>query len=168
MPPSKKAPADPDPNRLRTRAANANAHPGTAAKDASRARNPSRDPDVIQKEKADKEAKKLAKQKALEENQAKEDSAMDFIDEYRARKETEALNENTAMPRQKPKGQCLTYFKLNNQFLYSIQLAWRLLVDVITPQNLSQQTLMLKIVIRYQMLSTTLLNLPLILFLRPL
>lgn len=108
MPPPDKTPAEPDINRIRTRAKNANAHPGTAAKDALRAWNPPRDPELIQKEKADKTARKAAKQKALEETQAKEDSAKDFVKEYRARKDTEAANEDMAMPRQKPKGQYST------------------------------------------------------------
>lgn len=107
MPPRKKAPAEPEPDRVHTRAENANTHPGTAAKDALRVRNPPRDQVIIQKEKADKEAKKAAKQKTLEETQAKEESATRFVEGYRARKETEALNENTVIPRQKPKGQCL-------------------------------------------------------------
>lgn len=111
MPPPKKAPAEPDPNRARTRAGNANTHPGTAAKDALRVRNPPRDPDVIQKEKIDKETKKAAKQKAVEESQAKEESATLFVNEYRARKDSEALNENLAIPRQKPKGKCLNLLK---------------------------------------------------------
>lgn len=94
--------AELDPNRVRTRAGNANTHPGTTAKNALRVRNPPRDPDIIQKEKDDKEAKKMAKQKLLEENQAKEASATQFVKDYRARKETEALEENIAVPRQKP------------------------------------------------------------------
>jgi len=106
MPPNK-APAEPDPNRLSTRAGNAKIHPGTAAQNALRARKPPRDPDIIQKEKADKEAKKMAKQKALEDARAKEESATRFVEEYRARKETEASNEDRAMPRQKPKGKFL-------------------------------------------------------------
>lgn len=103
MPPSEsnKAPAEPDPNRVRTRAKNANTHPGISAKDALRTRNPPRDPDVVQKEKDDKEAKKMLKQKALEETQVREDSAARFVDEYRARKEAEV----SAMPRQNPKGE---------------------------------------------------------------
>lgn len=103
MPP-KKIPIEPDPNRLRTRSGNANIHPGTEAKNALRVRNPPRAPDVIQKERANKEAKKAEKQKALEDSQAKEELATRFVEEYRARKDVEASNEETAMPRQKPKG----------------------------------------------------------------
>lgn len=116
MPPKggKKPTAEPDPNRLRTRAGNANTHPGTAAKDALRIRNPPRDPDIIQKEKEDKVSKKVEKQKMAEETQAKEDVAARFVDEYRARKETDTLNENAAIPRQKPKGQSLHLFKINH------------------------------------------------------
>jgi hypothetical protein len=111
MPPRKKAPAEPEPDRVRTRTGNANAHPGTAAKDALRVRKPPRDRDIIQQEKDDKEARKAAKKKTLEETQANEESAAQFVDEYRARKETEASNENVAIPRQKPKGQCLNLLK---------------------------------------------------------
>lgn len=102
------APANPDPNRARTRAGNANTHPGTAAKDALRVRNPPRDPEVIQKEKQDKEVKKAEKQKATDESQIKQEAASRFIKEYRALKdsETEGLNKSAAIPRQKPKGQC--------------------------------------------------------------
>jgi hypothetical protein len=103
--------AEPDPNRVRTRARNANTHPGTAAKDALRIRNPPRDPDVIHKEKAEKASKKEEKQKIVEENQAKEESAARYVEEYRTRKETEALNENATIPRQKPKGQSLNLLK---------------------------------------------------------
>lgn len=111
MPPKNKAPAEPDPNRLCTRVGNAVQHPGTAAKDALRVRNPPRAPEIIRKEREDREARKAAKQKTLEENQAKEDSTARFVEEYRARKDIEAVNENTAVPRQKPKGQCLAYLK---------------------------------------------------------
>src|ERR1700760_3766144 len=47
--------------RMRTRAKNATAHPGIAAKDALRARRAPRDPEVIQKERDDKEARREAK-----------------------------------------------------------------------------------------------------------
>jgi hypothetical protein len=117
MPPQNKAPAETDPNRVRTRAANAKAHPGNIVKDVLRTRNPPRDPDLIQKEKADKEAKKAAKRKELEEAQAKEESATQFVEEYRARKEIEELNDETAMPRRKPKGQCLNLFFIRVVFL---------------------------------------------------
>ena len=103
MPP-KNDKAEPDPNRVRTRAGNANTHPGTAAKDALRVRNPPRDPDIIQKEKVEKESKKIAKQKTAEETQDKQESAARFVEEYRARKENDTLNESTAIPRRKPKG----------------------------------------------------------------
>ena len=95
---------EPDPNRARTRAGNANAHPGTAAKEALRVRNPPRDPDIIQKERAEKVERKAAKQKEEEVAQAREDSALQYVEDYRARKDTEASNEATAIPRQKPKG----------------------------------------------------------------
>jgi hypothetical protein len=104
MPPPKKGQAEPDPNRVCTRAGNATTHPGIAAKDALRVRNPPRDPDVVLKEKLEKDAKKVAKQKATEEMQAKEEVANNFVKEYRARKEAETLDEGAAIPRQKPKG----------------------------------------------------------------
>ena len=98
MPPEK----EPDPNRARTRAGNANRHPGTAAKDALRVRNPPRDPEIIQKERAEKEEKKAAKKKEIEQAQAREDSAAQFVEEYRAHKDAEASNEAMAIPRRKP------------------------------------------------------------------
>ena len=110
MPPknaAKKATTEPDPNRLRTRAGNANVHPGTAAKEALRVRNPARDPDTIQKEKDTKAMKMVEKKKIAEENKVKEDQAAQFVEEYRARKDSEKNHENTAIPRQKPKGPCL-------------------------------------------------------------
>ena len=100
MPPPKKQ-AEQDPNRVHTRAANVNTHPGIAAKNALRARNPPRDSDIIQQEKDYKEAKKIAKRKTHKETQEKEESAMQFVKEYRAQKDAKALNEN--MPRCKPK-----------------------------------------------------------------
>ena len=57
----------PDPSHIHMRAWNENVHPRTAAKDVLRARNPPQDPEVIQKEKVDREVKKAAKQKVLEE-----------------------------------------------------------------------------------------------------
>ena len=74
---------EPDPNRALTQAGNANTHPGTAAKDALRVRNPPRDPEIIQKERAEKEEKKAAKKKEIEQAQAREDSAAQFFEEYR-------------------------------------------------------------------------------------
>lgn len=54
----------------------------------------------------EKEEKKAAKQRAVEQTQAREDSAAQFVEEYRARKDTEASNEAVAIPRRKPtKGQ---------------------------------------------------------------
>jgi hypothetical protein len=105
----KNATAEPDPNRVRTRAGNANSHPGTAAKNALRVRNPPRDPDIVQKEKEEKALRKAEKKKIAEETQAMEESAAQFVEEYRARKEAEAQIENAAIPRQRPQGQCLTY-----------------------------------------------------------
>ena len=116
-PKTTKAPANPDPNRVRTHAENANTHPGTTAKDALRVRNPLQDPDVIQNEKIEKEAKKTAKQKTIEETQAKEESATRFVEEYRARKEAEAINEKATIPRRKPKGKCLNLLFITNHFL---------------------------------------------------
>jgi hypothetical protein len=104
MPPPKTAPAELEPNRVCTQAGNANTHPGTAAKDALRVRNPPRDQAIIQKEKVDKEVKRVEKQKMLEEAHAKVDSANCFIEEYCARKETEALNESAVISCWKPKG----------------------------------------------------------------
>jgi hypothetical protein len=113
MPPKgdKNATAEPDPNRVRTRAQNANTHPGTAAKDALRVRNPPRDPDVIHKEKVEKASKKEEKQKMVEETQTKKESTARYVDEYRARQETDSLNEIATIPRQKPKGQLLNLLK---------------------------------------------------------
>jgi hypothetical protein len=114
MPPQKQA--EQDPNRPRTRAKNASAHPGIAAKNALRVRNPPRDPDVIQKEKDDKEAKKIAKQKTHEEMQEKEESAAYFVEEYRARKDAEALKDS--MPRHmRTKGQYPSMPEITNSFL---------------------------------------------------
>ena len=104
MPPSK----TPDPSCIHTRAWNENVHPRTAPKDALRAQNPPQDPEVIQKEKVDREVKKAAKQKVLEETWAREESATQFVEEYRACKKTKALNEDMAMPHQRLKGQCLS------------------------------------------------------------
>ena len=105
---AKKSAPEPDPHRVRTRAGNANIHPGTAAKDALRVRNPPRDAVVIQKEKAEKALKKVEKKKLVEENQAMEESATEFVEEYRARKKAEALNDDKVIPRRKPQGQFLT------------------------------------------------------------
>jgi hypothetical protein len=106
MPPHNNAPIEPDPNRVRTRAGNAQAHPG----DALKAQRPTRDPELIRKEKADKEAKKAAKQKQLEETRAKEESATLFVKEYRARKEIEESADETTIPRQRPKRKFLILF----------------------------------------------------------
>ena len=60
MPPktTKNSTAKPDPNRVWTRAHNADMHPGTLAKDALRVQNPPQDLDIIEKEKMEKISKK--------------------------------------------------------------------------------------------------------------
>jgi len=106
MPPKDAQKTDPDPDRVRTRAKNANTHPGMAAKEALRVRNPPRDPDTIQTEKDKKALKKVEKKKTAEDSKAKEQQAAQFVEEYRARKDSETMKENAAIPRQKPKGLC--------------------------------------------------------------
>jgi transposase len=108
MPPKDAQKTDPD--RVRTRAGNANTHPGMAAKEALRVRNPPRDPDTIQKEKDKKALKKVEKKKIAEDSKAKEQQAAQFIEEYRAQKDSERMNEKAAIPRQKPKGLCCNLF----------------------------------------------------------
>ena len=87
-------------------AGNANTHPGMAAKDALRVQNPPWDPDTIQKEKDEKALKKVEKKKTAEDTKAKEQQAAQFVEEYCAQKDSETVNENAAIPRQKPKGLC--------------------------------------------------------------
>jgi len=52
--------SEPDPNRMKTRASNSNAHPGQKALDALRVHRPQ---DAIQREKEGKKAKQVAKEK---------------------------------------------------------------------------------------------------------
>ena len=153
MPPPKK---EPDPNRPRTRAGNANVHPGTAAKDALRVRNLPRDPEVIQKEKQEKEEKRASRKKKAEEDQAKEESAAKFVEDYRARKDTEASNEAVAIPRQKEKKGKLNLLNVNN-FLYCTQLKLaRLPTNLAIPENLSlPKPIKAALVVRRQTVSTS-------------
>ena len=80
MPPKAAQKTEPDTNRVRTRARNANTHPGMAAKEALRVRNPSRDLDTIQREKDEKALKKVEKKKAVEDSKAKEQQAAQFVE----------------------------------------------------------------------------------------
>ena len=57
-----------------------------------------------------KEVKKAVRQKELEEARVREESAAQFVKELHAQKDIEVSNEETAMPRQKPKGQYLNLF----------------------------------------------------------
>ena len=109
MPPPKKAPPELGPSCICTQARNADAHPGTAAKNALRVWNPPWDPEVTKKEKVDKEAKKAAKQKMLEETQANEEAATHFVEEYHTWKETEESEED--IPCQRPKGEHLNLLR---------------------------------------------------------
>ena len=70
MPPPNKAPAELDQRRIGTWAGNANTHPGTAAKNTLRAQNPPWDPEVIQKEKAEKNARKAVIRRCLPKHHA--------------------------------------------------------------------------------------------------
>ena len=101
MPPKK---TEQDPNYLQTRGGNANTHPGRAAKDALRVRNPAREPDIIQKKKDEKVLKKAEKIKMAEDSKAKEQQVAEFIERYHAQKDLETMNRNVAIPRQKLKG----------------------------------------------------------------
>lgn len=71
-------------DRLLTRSKNANAHPGTAAKDALRVNAPRRDPAVIQKEKDTQKERKALKAQEKEANQARNEATKSIADEFRA------------------------------------------------------------------------------------
>lgn len=88
-----------EPSRPVTRLKNATAHPGT---DAKRALSTRRDPEIIEQEKIDRQAKKDAKERQKVEDAARKKAAQHRIEELRAQQTTELEEEESEIPRQQP------------------------------------------------------------------
>ena len=80
--------------RMQTRVGNSNKHPGAVVQAASRVQ---RDPAVVQKEKEEKKARRVAKEQKL----AQEEAADTDVEEYRSQQKLSARNEDNAFPRQR-------------------------------------------------------------------
>jgi hypothetical protein len=88
-------------NRPVTRHKNASAHPGTEAKRALSSR---RDPEIIQKEKLDRKARKDAKDLQKAKETARKETTQHHIEELRAQQATELGNKELNLRCRQPKG----------------------------------------------------------------
>lgn len=96
MPPHTKTNIEPDLERIRTRAANAESHPGNVLKPRLR-----RAPGVAQQEQQDRKEAKEKKRKDKEERMKGIESR---VEEYRGHQQAALDNVEERMPRQKSKG----------------------------------------------------------------
>ena len=83
-------PNEPDPNRMRTRASNSNAHPGARAADALRVYRPK---EVIQREKDEKKARKEAKEEQRLTVEANKKAGKKYISQLEAEVAAEAADD---------------------------------------------------------------------------
>ena len=88
-------------NRPVTRAKNATVHPGTEAEKVLSTR---RDPQVIEKEKLERKAKKEAKECQKVEEAARKEAAQRHVEELRAQQVIDSVDKESEIPRQQPKG----------------------------------------------------------------
>jgi hypothetical protein len=84
-------------NRPATRPKNATAHPGT---DAQRALSSRRDPEVIEKEKLERKAKKEAKERQKLDETTRREAAQERVEELRAQQAIEIEADESEIPRQ--------------------------------------------------------------------
>ena len=99
MPQQNTANAPLAPSRPATRLRNATIHPGTEAK---RALSNRRDPEIIEQEKIDRQAKRDAKEQQKVEEAERRKVAQHRIEELRAQQATELEEEESEIPRQQP------------------------------------------------------------------
>ena len=104
MPPHTNATSDPTDDHPRTRSKNVNTHPGKAAEDALRVKNPRHDPTVIQKEKDAVKERKASKVQEKEANQARNEATKNIADKFRAQQASILANDEAEMPRKKSEG----------------------------------------------------------------
>lgn len=109
MAPRKQPSVQSDSNRVTTRTANANKHPGIEAQNALRVQN-RRDPKVVQAEKEKKKADKEAKERARQEEAARKEVTQRNLEEYRARQAADLKKKDEVGPRQRAKGTCRCCF----------------------------------------------------------
>jgi hypothetical protein len=92
MPPHDQKTAKTPPNRPVTRPKNATAHPGT---DAQKVLSIRRDPEIIEKEKLERKAKKEAKEHQKAEEDARKEAARQLVEELRAQQAIELDDEES-------------------------------------------------------------------------
>ena len=85
------------PNRPKTRTKNATTHPGTTAKKALSTR---RDPEIIENEKLERQAKKEAKERQKVEEAIRKEAAQQHVKDLRAQQAVELQNEESEVIRQ--------------------------------------------------------------------
>jgi len=88
--------SEPDPNRMKTRASNSNAHPGQKALDALRVHRPQ---DAIQREKEGKKAKQVAKEKKRRSDERRKKNGKKYISTLEAQVIAEASKDKSEFPR---------------------------------------------------------------------
>ena len=88
---------DSPPNRPITRQKNANTHPGT---EAQKVLSTHRDPELIEKEKLERKAKKEAKERQKEEEATRKEAAKQHVEELRAQQAIELQDEESEHQRQ--------------------------------------------------------------------
>ena len=98
--PHDKNTADTQTNRPVTRQKNATAHPGT---DAQKVLGTHHDPEVIEKEKLERKARKEAKEHQNADEAARKEAAQHHIEQLRAQQAIDLEDEESEIPRQRPK-----------------------------------------------------------------
>ena len=91
MPPHDKNTVNTPPNRPKTRPKNATAHPGI---DAQKVLSTRRDPEVIEKEKLERKAKKETKERRNADEAARKEAGQCHVNQLRAQQITEAETHN--------------------------------------------------------------------------
>lgn len=86
------------PNRPVTRRKNATTHPGT---DAQKVLSTRRDPEVIEKEKLERKAKKEARERQNADEAARKEAAQHHIEQLRAQQAIDLENEASEIPKGK-------------------------------------------------------------------
>src|SRR3977135_2464803 len=101
MPHQDKKTANTQPHRPVTRQKNATAHPGT---DAQKVLSTRRDPEVIEKEKLERIAKKEARERRNADEAARKEDAQHRTEQLRAQQAIDLQDEESEIPHQRPKG----------------------------------------------------------------
>jgi hypothetical protein len=91
-------PIEPNPDRIATRASNANVHPGIAAKEALYTRRPK---EVIQREKDEKAERQRDKEQKQLAEKARKIAGEEYLARLEAEEATTAVDEENQYPRQR-------------------------------------------------------------------